>query len=109
MRISDWSSDVCSSDLPPRDAIASVEDPRFDGERYIVDMLVGGGVPTGLKPESSANRTIGLLYRPSEDWSLSLTHWDIRLMNRLTYVGPQFIVDNEDQIGRASCRDRVWQ
>src|SRR3546814_15577149 len=60
-------------------------------------MLVGGVVPTELKPESSANRTIGLLYRPSEDWSLSLTHWDIRLMNRLRYVGPQFIVDNEDQ------------
>src|SRR3546814_1272952 len=40
--------------LPQRDAIAYVEDPRFDGERYIVDMLVGGGVATGLKPESSA-------------------------------------------------------
>src|SRR3546814_15981718 len=82
--------------LPPRYSIASVEDPRFDGERYIVDMLVGGGVPTGIKPESSANRTIGLLYRPSEDWSLYLTHWAIRLMNRLTYVDTQFIADTND-------------
>src|SRR3546814_17553853 len=91
--------------LPPRDAIASVEDPRFEGERYIVDMLVGGAVPTGLKPESSAHRTIGVLYRPSEGWSLYLTHWDIRLMNRLTYVGHKFIVE----IGRASRRERVCQ
>src|SRR3546814_17222810 len=45
MRISDWSSDVCSSDLPPRVELGQFvleEDPRIAGE---VDEVGGAFLP----------------------------------------------------------------
>src|SRR3546814_2168340 len=81
MRISDWSSDVCSSDLDHRD-------PHFgeDFEQTVVDRLAetqAAVVETQLA-EQAARLAIG--------------------DRRLGQIG----VDRR-QIGRASCRERVCQ
>src|SRR3546814_6351894 len=77
MRISDWSSDVCSSDLP--------SPPRRT-----------------LRCRSPAPRRRGPLHRlltgrPTEELLQLLSH------------GDRLSVGNLIQIGRASCRDRVFQ
>src|SRR3546814_3312352 len=86
MRISDWSSDVCSSDLPARDTGAYV-DPE-DGNALIGapdvvvidtrnDYEVDIGTFSGaIKPQTAS-------FRDFPDWF--------------------------DKIGRASCRERVCQ
>src|SRR3546814_19670503 len=85
MRISDWSSDVCSSDL-------------------------------GLKPETSATRSLGLVYAPDNGLGLRLTAtaWDSRLQDRIispesaaesVTTGPQFMVDNESLFPDRVTRD----
>src|SRR3546814_10351430 len=87
MRISDWSSDVCSSDLPlpctPRGVIELLLRNGYDltGKNVVV---VGRGVTIG--------RTIGLL----------LTRREINATVTLTHTGTV-------EIGRASCRERVCQ
>lgn len=54
-----------------------------------------GGIPPGLIPEKSNTTTIGLLYRPSLDHSFSVTHWETNFRDRVFYIDPQTLVDNE--------------
>src|SRR3546814_1857387 len=83
MRISDWSSDVCSSDLAARvDAV----DQRAEVGHLEVDL--GDAHP--LEDD------LGQL------WSLTG-----RLAPLLVAVGA--LVGDADEIGRASCRERVCQ
>src|SRR3546814_5687853 len=60
MRISDWSSDVCSSDLPATTAIARAAQPRLPRARLLRRFLHGGqqGRQTlrGPRPDSRAHR-----------------------------------------------------
>src|SRR3546814_8724777 len=79
MRISDWSSDVCSSDLPG----GSRDDLRGGGAR--VACPAGGWL--GASPCSRCAQKSGTGC-VSKDWRPT---------------------DQGDQIGRASCRDRVCQ
>src|SRR3546814_8434359 len=89
------------------------------GQQYAVaETLVSGGIPSGLKPETSATRSLGLVYAPDNGLGLRLTAtaWDSRLQDRIispesaaesVTTGPQFMVDNESlfpdrvKIGRA--------
>src|SRR3546814_10325926 len=86
MRISDWSSDVCSSDL-------------------LLDLVVGGidgrQLPVGdldeLLRHALRHQAVGMV-----------------LYHQLAVGGTDFRVagvaaDAEDEIGRASCRERVCQ
>src|SRR3546814_3900383 len=83
MRISGWSSDVCSSDL------------RYDDTR--------GPTKGGIRfhPESTVDEVQTLAF-----WMT----FKCAVMN-LPYGGGKGAVqvDPRKQIGRASCRDRVWQ
>src|SRR3546814_12445474 len=101
MRISDWSSDVCSSDLVPLTGVKASF--SFDNE---------------ISKKMSRN-VIGVLpgaKRPDE-YVLYTGHWDH--LGRCTPVDGDDIcngaVDNASgiaglvKIGRASCRERVCQ
>src|SRR3546814_10460753 len=95
MRISDWSSDVCSSDLfiacaglgalPPEEAI------------YPMVPLDGAG-----KPLSGAARYV--LHFDKDQIPPADAFWSLTM-----YGADQFFVANPIEIGRASCRERVCQ
>src|SRR3546814_1583405 len=84
MRISDWSSDVCSSDLAP------VPDDRVEGHAGMEPVLVD------VRQEVAANAS-ATTSKPS---SSSASGIDSGGRKRNTL--PQ-------EIGRASCRERVCQ
>src|SRR3546814_18387671 len=82
MRISDWSSDVCSSDLG-----------KFDF------VLISG--------EKQERRLLELnLIRPG-DYAFQ-GYPKFELVAKMA-ARPLRLFDNDRQIGRASCRERVWQ
>src|SRR3546814_5086294 len=78
MRISDWSSDVCSSDLEANSAVAMAWSA---GERF--DQF--GPVPVSRCGKFAATRAFE---KPE---------------------GLEILLVREDEIGRASCRERVCQ
>src|SRR3546814_2774711 len=86
MRISDWSSDVCSSDLLQELRIAALKAiDKFDPSR-------GTRLATVM------------------DFHLNGAYWDYVRTNRRIMVVPQSVVLKKieiKQIGRASCRERV--
>src|SRR3546814_13005685 len=99
MRISDWSSDVCSSDLEGhRTAIGAGDGATV---RRILKNLDRIGAAKILKARfESAARVAGLAIRACstgsvEDEVCTLTHINARV--------------GRDQIGRATCRERVCQ
>src|SRR3546814_13911675 len=87
MRISDWSSDVCSSDLSETRAAnckALGIDTPFETPR-IGPVVVTGGNPD-LKPETSNSLTLGVILQPSFVPGLDVTvdYWDIDIKNVIT-------------------------
>src|SRR3546814_14246903 len=65
--------------------LTPISDPQMGGQQYAVaETLVSGGIPSGLQPETSATRSLGLVYAPDNGLGLRT-------------------------IGRASCRDRGCQ
>src|SRR3546814_11800964 len=91
MRISDWSSDVCSADLTKR-AVERVEKICQRYARRAGEGLVGG--------KDRILRQIAI-----ECFGPTLR---LRLANAALEL--DLIVDVKlDAIGRASCRERVWQ
>src|SRR3546814_10927631 len=100
MRISDWSSDFCSSDLWLVDALASGQGERFafDGKLHgeACRVRLGGEPVWLLKPATFMNKS------------------GIAVVSALRYykIEPEQCLvahDDLDQIGRASCRERVCQ
>src|SRR3546814_3155493 len=90
MRISDWSSDVCSSDLPARD-----RRPLID---RVCSMQVNETLNEGLKREFT-------IVVPASEI-------DAELNGRLAELAPQMSLPGfrpGKEIGRASCRARVCQ
>src|SRR3546814_2435516 len=85
MRISDWSSDVCSSDLTNRKLQVRIATEQ----RTIVQAMAAGLAVSKADPESQADALAHLiaLAAQTEDF----TFYDVR------------------EIGRASCRERVCQ
>src|SRR3546814_5202231 len=93
MRISDWSSDVCSSDL--RCATTPIEEPIHGSSRH-------HHAPRAAHPHDHGDR----------DRRLGAHHLDAdqeRLSARRR-LGPGGVSQDERrEIGRASCRERVCQ
>src|SRR3546814_4471005 len=88
MRISDWSSDVCSSDLGPCGPCSEI---FFDHGEHIP-----GGPPGS--PDEDGDRFV-------EIWNLVFMQYE--QMDKETRVDlPRPPID---KIGRASCRERVCQ
>src|SRR3546814_13202277 len=129
MRISDWSSDVCSSDLKARDK------PGFFARGGAgVDILGGladglaqyfGGqpqyVPAMYKRQQDERNHNQRLAQMQEETRLKLSEPDYATINNrrvridpttgkseVLYTAPQDF-DDYAEIGRASCRERVCQ
>src|SRR3546814_15401094 len=102
MRISDWSSDVCSSDLlavlfPPLLPRVIVTHTRPEPMLGLLRRLDGGPARTVAHGYISRGGTLdvaGMLFANRSNWA-HLAESAARLLNR--------------QIGRASCRERVGQ
>src|SRR3546814_7530054 len=98
MRISDWSSDVCSSDLE----LASVLSHLGDG---LTQLRQQGCVELADQHAINPDTGHALCFagQALERLALEPTH---SLSGRLR-VGKR--LGQQQQIGRASCRERVWQ
>src|SRR3546814_3655916 len=96
MRISDWSSDVCSSDLRHGHAVDTLSDGRRDVLEMMVRRLIGG-IEHGVQPAR-------IVFHPARDLLVALV--EIARLRRLVryQIGEG---DAVGQIGRASCRERV--
>src|SRR3546814_16152619 len=100
MRISDWSSDVCSSDLvPPIGAAGAARDlghvVQAEREQHgLLEPLV----------DAPAARAIGL--GNTRRAGIELRQ---RLIARLTHRPLGLAADRIAEIGRATCRERVCQ
>src|SRR3546814_3103745 len=97
MRISDWSSDVCSSDLNARAGLASVVDPS--------DIII----PYGADSDKIINYEVGLKGswlngKLTANLAAYLIDWtDIQVQANRVSDSVQF------EIGRASCRESGGQ
>src|SRR3546814_10313010 len=96
MRISDWSSDVCSSDLSHND------------NKITYFARTNSRVPKvfGIKQRDRVYHThlIGRTGSGKTTLLETLICQDIDAGRGLAVIDP-----HGDQIGRASCRERVWQ
>src|SRR3546814_15943951 len=108
MRISDWSSDVCSSDLHDN----SLERPDIGIEDdEVVDQL------EHLRCARLLARHRNLTSEGVQQWSQSFDvrrragdHNGERSLARRFRTAADWTIDHSDtQIGRASCRERVCQ
>src|SRR3546814_7920072 len=87
MRISDWSSDVCSSDLQPAPAaeMQLLDQPLIDLRQALV---------SGVLDDAAVEFQVeGIIFR------------DLPLLRRLLHALDELF----QKIGRASCRERVCQ
>src|SRR3546814_14759204 len=90
MRISDWSSDVCSSDLPAMDFNELIKQTR--GRRSLLQALGVAAVGISFGGLAACSKEGGKTLANGEEAKLNFYNWD-------TYIG-------ENKIGRASCRER---
>src|SRR3546814_8207981 len=101
MRIIDWSSDVCSSDLPENPVIISVP---HAGRQYPASVLSHARVGREVLERLEDRLADMLVHRLMEGGHSVFVAKKARAVIDLNRS------DNEiDQIGRAACRERVWQ
>src|SRR3546814_15268485 len=116
MRISDWSSDVCSSDLRHEIVIVDVDPPRHTASRHIAPGLIleaarrgiGDIVEPAFRPALGMSRC-GRNYRGEDEDDQRAQ----RYAGASKHGGLQTIMivggRTEAEIGRASGRERVCQ
>src|SRR3546814_13902997 len=102
MRISDWSSDVCSSDLREVDEGLEAMDAWL--MEYPQDLLVRTSLAEtymalGRLPAAEREYQAALEVAPDNAWTL----------NNLAWLRMSLGKAEEAEIGSASCRERVWQ
>src|SRR3546814_7094469 len=95
MRISDWSSDVCSSDLMYSDVVLGVDHYLFEEALEIRKEDKGLLLDTELA---------------AEDWQALVGVYKKKVEEVLGHPFPQDVNDQlwGAEIGRASCRERVF-
>src|SRR3546814_16341657 len=98
MRISDWSSDVCSSDLPifPERTTAG---GAIGPAENVTDRL--DQAPGRPQPHHRA--------APQQITSARGQHAFYRTTQRIGHARGYIRKEGAAKIGRASCRERVWQ
>src|SRR3546814_5044775 len=107
MRISDWSSDVCSSDLLPGDVIGTVTEPVYDTAtgKFLL-------IPQGSRILGRYNSQVSYgQSRVQVVWNrIILPDTSSLTLDNLVGTDPAGYAGLEDdEIGRASCRERVCQ
>src|SRR3546814_17961274 len=119
MRISDWSSDVCSSDLRRVQRVAAVVqnvdalDPVFAGEGVDDDLRGSGAVGIVVERPALAGLAVPMDLRRLV--KAGGGQGDARHVGRLDEVGEDdlLIADaheaRQEPTGRASCRESGWQ
>src|SRR3546814_14331191 len=136
MRISDWSSDVCSSDLPVRHAV-SLQPARgiHRVAPHVVDELVPADDPgdhgTGVDPDADGERTVvrtvyaaEFIQHPESEFGDHVRvvrsrlgepgHRHVGVADRLDLLRAELMnqlnKSSEDaEIRRAACRERGWK
>src|SRR3546814_15625857 len=105
MRISDWSSDVCSSDLPDVELFAGARRQQLRLVGRIGDLTLIGLQPRDiiLEPAEFGDLAVHLVCRPL-DPPRRLAAPD----GQLAAIARDRLAEAR-QIGRASCRERVCQ
>src|SRR3546814_14055665 len=101
MRISDWSSDVCSSDLDLEAVVRAVG--QATGKNFVIDPRVKGTV--NLVTEAPVSRAQALETLGSV---LRMQGYAMVEANGFTKVVPEADAQLQEN-GRASCRERVCQ
>src|SRR3546814_18238425 len=97
MRISDWSSDVCSSDLPLDATQYALLTRLAESQRPLVATLLAEDAPLTSTPEAYLKLHL-LSHRLAKPHGLNLTGIFPLLPN---------VAWTNQEIGRASCRERV--
>src|SRR3546814_18727959 len=98
MRISDWSSDVCSSDLSPTDT-------GRGGRSGKTSLAYCPATADGILAPSSGRWANSGMGSPTAFSTLSTSEFP----NGAVASSLSDILETGDQIGRASCRERVFQ
>src|SRR3546814_20028952 len=98
MRISDWSSDVCSSDLQGRDEDDAVERHQIEKALQYRLRLIGVARGNAFDHQMMFGRAAGL--EQDQD--------DVRSIARHAAIPIRRIAVLGLQTGKAACRERVW-
>src|SRR3546814_18029749 len=105
MRISDWSSDVCSSDLTNP---FKLETPAMQLDRAVDAPRAQGGTAVHYRPPRKTDGTrIWALIRSIA--ALDDNSLYCNLLQCSHFAGTCALAEIDGQIGRASCRERVCQ
>src|SRR3546814_17522841 len=120
MRISDWSSDVCSSDLPlcrfgyylrdRTEAAATGRACRIEGRSEGTDGR--GGVKRTIYSEIGLQNAFGEMrqaFRENQYMRISFSTEKDRTLSQNAISHAWYAQIAAEQIGRASCRERVCQ
>lgn len=84
---------------------STITDPALNGARYRVNLILSGGTPVGLRPETGENYNFAVIYAPSQFTRISATHWINKLRDRFSYIGASGILANEDIFSQRVTRD----
>src|SRR3546814_14459838 len=105
MRISDWSSDVCSSDLKKIPIAVNDAPLRITGTvgSSLYKSARAAGVPARLVAEYIKALSFGIDFQRDVGANAK---FDIIFEHRLAETGE---TETGKQIGRATCRERGWQ
>src|SRR3546814_18185801 len=112
MRISDWSSDVCSSDLP---APVLGRQQRLEGRRGVGELLRRRDQP-GNDDHAALDIILGRIDAVERDHPARLEVDDRETARRGVTAQPRLVVPGRQagglklaETGRASCWESVWK
>src|SRR3546814_11512565 len=105
MRISDWSSDVCSSDLGLCNGTAPV--PALNGLQPFCPAAARGPLQDYVYGQNG-NDNIYAVYQNTPAYGKSRTHGASGVLE-YEFSDAAVLKSTTAEIGRASCRERVWQ
>src|SRR3546814_2691987 len=104
MRISDWSSDVCSSDLTPEGPVTVTDQMATQIHRYLIKNAY----------IDDSDQITDVYYTAKADGTLAALHEDLvpyqaEVFGLIDSVYSDAALPKFEEIGRASCRERVCQ